>query len=175
MSADLILLDRVTDIIEEGYDLALRIGNLADSSLVAAPLGKVRYTLCASPSLIEKMGVPTHPEELTRWPVITFAPQGRQWSFENKGKTLTVNINPILTSNQIDPVLNAARAGLGAAMIISYQAGSAIRNAELVPLLENYMPAAVPVQFVYPHKRLLSPRVRFFLDWASPRIREILS
>ena len=175
MSAELTLLDRVTDIIEEGYDLALRIGTLADSSLIAMPLGQVRYTLCASPALIKERGLPTHPDTLKTWPAITFAPQAGQWAFCDDGKVFTVSVNSVLTANQIDPVLNAARAGLGVAMIVSYQAREAIDQGELVPLLENYMPAAIPVQFVYPHNRLLSPRVRLFLDWAAPRIKTILS
>lgn len=180
MSAELTLLDRVTDIIEEGYDIALRIGKLADSSLIAMPLGQVRYTLCSSPLLIERMrvsekvGLPEHPSELTNWPAIVFAPQGQHWQLHDQGRLISVPITPVLTSNQIDPVLKAAKAGLGVAMVVSYQAREGLESGELVSLLDDCMLEAIPVQFVYPHNRLLSPRVRLFLDWAAPRIRQIL-
>ncbi|WP_028300550.1 LysR family transcriptional regulator [Oceanospirillum beijerinckii] len=186
MSAELTLLDRVTDIIEEGYDIALRIGKLSDSSLIAMPLGQVHYTLCASPQLVEKMsvaesvkgnekiGLLEHPCELANWPVIAFAPQGQYWQLYYQGNPIVVPITPVFTSNQIDPVLNAVKAGLGVAMVVSYQAREGLESGELVSLLDDCMPEAIPVQFVYPHNRLLSPRVRLFLDWAAPRIRQIL-
>ncbi len=180
MHAELTLLDRVTDVIEEGYDIALRIGKLADSSLIAMPLGQVHYTLCASPELIARMqadkqlGLPQHPNELIHWPTVAFAAQGPQWQLYDQGHPVSVPIKPVLTCNQISPVVNAAKEGLGIAMVMSYQAREGLESGELVSLLEHCVPEANPVQFVYPHNRLLSPRVRLFLDRAAPRIRQIL-
>ncbi|MDO6682326.1 MULTISPECIES: LysR family transcriptional regulator [unclassified Oceanobacter] len=174
MAAELVLLDRMVDVIEEGFDLALRIGHLADSSLIALPLGITHTRICASPTLIQRLGQPQHPTDLANWPGILFAPQGNQWRFIDHEKLVIQAVTPVLTSNQVDVVLAAAVDGLGVARVMSYQAQGAIQNGQLLSLLEPYAPAPFPVQFVYPHNRLVSPRVRQCLDWMVPRLRQRL-
>lgn len=174
MTADLTLLDRVVDVIEEGFDLALRIGHLSDSSLIAMPLGCVRMITCASPALIERRGLPQHPAELADWPALTFTAQEPVWQYRQEGQTVNQPVKPVLTSNQVGPVLTAAINGLGVARVMSYQAREALVSGELVALLGDWTPTVIPVQFVYPHSRLISPRVRQFLDWAAPQIRIML-
>ena len=189
MTAELTLLDRVVDVIEEGFDLALRIGQLSDSSLIAMPLGHVSMVTCASPELVQTLGTPEHPRDLADWPVLTFSAQSSVWRYcrtegdpekGGQGKSqesdlIEQKISPVLTSNQVGPVLEAAIQGLGVARIMSYQAKNALDSGALVPLLPQWQSVQIPVQFVYPHTRLISPRVRQFLDWTAPRIRTLLA
>ena len=175
MTAELTLLDRVVDVIEEGFDLALRIGRLSDSSLVAMPLGHVSMVTCASPDLIQRYGLPEHPNDLIKWPALTFAPQTSVWRYSNHAEHVELTIHPVLTSNQVGPVLQAAINSLGVTRVVSYQAHDALKSGELVPLLTDRHSTQIPVQFVYPHSRLISPRVRQFLDWAAPHIRMLLA
>lgn len=175
MRAELTLLDRVVDLLEEGFDLALRIGHLADSSLIARPLGHTGYVLCASPELIQQRGQPEHPKELADWPTVCFAPAGETWAFQVEGKRWQQRITPVIRANQIDTQLAAARDGLGLCRVLSYQAQQDFERGTLVPLLSDYDPPPMPVQFVFPHSRLLSPRVRHFMEAVEGPLRERLA
>jgi len=169
MRVELALMDRVVDVIEEGFDLALRIGHLADSSLVARPVGETPYVLCASPAFLAQHGEPEHPSQLADWPTICFAPAGDVWVLQVEGKRWEQRVNPVVSANQIDASLAAARDGLGICRVLSYQAQEDLESGTLVRVLSHYSAPALPVQFVFPHSRLLSPRVRHFLDSvASP-------
>lgn len=174
MSAELTLDDRVVDMIEEGFDLALRIGHLADSSLIARPIGSTPYVLCASPALIEQRGQPSHPEQLADWPTVCFAPAGEVWQFQIEGEIREQRIKPVVRANQIDTELAAARDGLGICRVLSYQAQQDLDHGTLVPVLTEYNAPPLPVQFMFPHSRLLSPRVRQFLDAVVGPLRERL-
>ena len=175
MRAELTLLDRVVDLLEEGFDLALRIGHLADSTLIARPLGHTGYVLCASPELIEQRGRPNHPQELADWPTVCFAPAGSTWHFQVDGKPWPQRIDPIIRANQADTQLAAARDGLCLCRVLSYQAQQDFERGTLVPLLTDYNPPPMPVQFVFPHSRLLSPRVRHFMEAVEGPLRERLA
>lgn len=175
MSAELILIDRFVDVIEEGFDLALRIGHLADSSLVARQVGSAPYILCASPTLIAQRGEPSHPKQLQDWPAICFAPLGEMWQFEIDGQIRQQRIHPILSTNQINTVLAAARDGLGICRVLSYQAQEDLERGTLVPMLTEYRAPSLPIQFVFPHSRLLSPRVRLFLDTVMDPLQKRLT
>ena len=175
MRADLTLLDRVTDLLEEGFDLALRIGHLADSTLIARPLGHTGYVLCASPELRAQRGHPNHPQDLADWPTVCFAPAGSTWHFQVDGKPSPQRTAPIIRANQVDTQLAAARDGLGLCRVLSYQAQQDFERGSLVPLLTDYNPPPVPVQFVFPHSRLLSPRVRHFMKAVEGPLRERLA
>ncbi|WP_148863742.1 LysR family transcriptional regulator [Marinobacter fonticola] len=174
MSAELTLLDRVVDVIEEGFDLALRIGHLADSSLIARSVGSTPYVLCASPALIEQRGGPSHPEQLSDWPTVCFAPSGEVWPFQVEGELWEQRVHPVVSANQIDTGLAAARDGLGICRVLGYQAQEDFERGTLVPVLTAYNAPALPVQFVFPHSRLLSPRVRQFLDAVVGPLQERL-
>ena len=175
MSAELTLLDRVVDMIEEGFDLALRIGQLADSSLVARPIGSTPHVLCASPALIaQRGGEPTHPEQLANWPTVSFAPAGEVWQFQIEGNLWEQRIHPVVSANQIDTGLAAAGDGLGVCRVLGYQAQEDFERGTLVQVLAEYKAPAIPVQFVFPHSRLLSPRVRQFLDVVVEPLQESL-
>jgi DNA-binding transcriptional LysR family regulator len=174
VNIELILLDRVVDIIEEGFDLALRIGHLSDSSLVAKRAGQVSGVVLASPYALKRFGPLEHPSDLSHWPTINETAFGREWLFFESGKTTVQVHNPRLTTNQIDVALNAAKEGLGAVKLLSYQAFEAIQSGQLVRVLSDFEQPPVPVQFVYPHSRLLSPRVRNFLNWVVPKLEAAL-
>ncbi|TCK08659.1 LysR family transcriptional regulator [Marinobacterium mangrovicola] len=179
MSAELTLLDRTVDLIEEGFDLALRIGRLADSSLVAKPVGAVKWVLCASPTLLEslqlKYGPIEQPDQLSQLPTLGFAAAGNQWQFNEHGRDLSVPVNPVFTCNQIDTLLQACRDGLGIIRVLSYQAQRDFERGTLVPLFPDLGPAPLPVQFVMPHNRLVSPRVRSFLNSATEPLQQRLT
>ena len=175
MNAELILIDRIVDVIEEGFDLALRIGHLDDSSLVARSIGSTPYLICASPELIKKKGVLNHPAQLSDWPAVCFSPLGDSWQFQVEGNHWQQSVKPVVSTNQIDAVLTAAREGLGVCRVMGYQAQRDIERGTLVPILTEYSVAAMPVQFVFPHSRLLSPRVRNFLDTVEGPLRDRLN
>ena len=174
MQIELILLDRVVDIIEEGFDLALRIGDLADSNLVAKPLGKLQPVVCASPTLVNRFGEPHSPDDLAHWPVARFNPQGQNWTFRQDDYTVIQRVKPTFRSNQIDVVVKAAVAGIGAVKLLSYQVAPEIQQQQLLRILRDFEQPAVPVHFVYPHHRLVSHRVRGFMDWSSDRLKQRL-
>ena len=164
MSAELTLDDHIVDMIEEGFDLALRIGHLADTSLVARIVGSTPFVLCASPSLIEQRGVPSHPSQVSEWPAVCFDPAGETWVFQVDGRPWRQRVQPVVSVNRIEAGLDAARDGLGICRVLGYQAQKDLERGTLVPVLTDFTAAALPVQFVFPHSRLLSPRVRHFLD-----------
>lgn len=175
LQIELILLDRVVDIIEEGFDLALRIGHLADSSLVAKRVGQVRSVVLASPEAIASFGPLAHPTDLHAWPTIIDSAYSESWQFQEAGKTLVQTLKPRVFTNQIDVALNCAIDGLGAVKLLSYQACNAVQTCQLQRVLTDYEQPPIPVQFVYPHTRLLSPRVRDFINWAAPQLEKILA
>ncbi|WP_293266275.1 LysR family transcriptional regulator [Neptunomonas sp.] len=174
LRVELTLIDRIVDIIDEGFDLAIRIGHLADSSLISMPLGLNRHIICASPSLVKTMGKPSTPEELRHWPLVVFNPQSSQWTFNNNQTLNTYDMNTVMSSNQVDSTLASAISGLGATRLLHYQVDEALSKGQLVRLLPEYEKTSIPIQFVYPHNRLLSIRVRAFLDWAAPQLRDVL-
>ncbi len=158
---ELVLLDRVVDLLEEGIDAAVRIGQLPDSSLVAIPVGQTRRVVCASPAYLKRAGTPRSPAELARHRCVSFTglapPQGS---------------SPVLASNQIDVALDACLAGVGIGQFLCYQVQALLDAGRLKRVLGEFEPAALPIHVIYPHARLLSANVRAFVDWAVPRLRK---
>ena len=174
MQLELILLDRLVDIIEEGFDLAVRIGELADSNLVARRLGQLQTVVCASPTLLSRLGQPQSPADLQHWPAVVFNQQGQQWTFKENGYKTLQTVSPVFRSNQVEAVLQAAITGIGAVQLFSYQVAPAIAKGQLVRLLKHYEQPTLPVNFIYPHHRLVSHRVRGFMDWSACQLSERL-
>jgi DNA-binding transcriptional LysR family regulator len=171
---DLLLLDRIVDLLEEGVDAAVRIGKLPDSSLVAVPVGQTGRVVCASPAYLKRAGRPRLPTDLARHRCLNFgglAP-AHSWSF---GAGERVPITPTLASNQIDVALEACVSGLGIGQFLQYQVQAALDRGELRRLLADFEPPALPIQVVYPYGRVLSSNVRAFVDWAVPRLRTRLA
>jgi DNA-binding transcriptional LysR family regulator len=174
--AELLLLDRVVDMLDEGMDIAIRIGNLPDSSLVAIPVGETRRVTCASPEYLSRHGAPARPADLADHRCIQFtgATRGPEWDFGAGGKITRVSIDAALSTNQVDGALGACVKGLGCARFLGYQVTGLLQAGTLTRVLREFEPAPVPISVVYPHSRLLSSRVRAFVDWAVPRLRRRL-
>jgi DNA-binding transcriptional LysR family regulator len=168
IQVDLVLADRNMDLIENGVDLALRIGRLESSGLVARQLGTVRRLTVASPAYLARRGAPATPEELVRHELILgTAVRGlAQWTYRSGEREHIVRFAPRLQVNDAEGVLNAARAGFGIARVLSYQAAPMLAAGALERLLPGYEPEPVPVNLVVPSARQMAPRVRAFVDFA---------
>lgn len=177
MRADLILLDRLVDLVDEGLDLAIRIGHLPDSSMVALAAGRTRFVVCASPAYLAGAGPIETPAALGNHACITFLPQGQAWPFRDPDHVdgiRTETITARMASNQIQAVSHACQQGLGIARLLHYQVADELASGRLIRLLRAHESADVPIQLVYPHARLQAPRVRLFIDWVLPRLARSL-
>ena len=172
MQVELLLADRNLDLIEEGLDVAVRIGQLADSGLVARRVGEVRRVLVASPRYLEEHGRPQEPEDLTGHVAIFTAgrPGPVAWQFRFGGRERSRRLAPRLMVNDVEATLVAARAGLGIASALSYQVAEDLAAGRLVRLLAAFEAPPMPVQLVVPTARLRPPRVRAFLDHAARQL-----
>ena len=150
---------------------------MPESSLVAIALGTTRRIVCASPQYLQRFGIPATPADLAGHRCIRFTglKPGGEWEFGGKGGNVRVAVNDILATNQVDAALEACRQGLGCGCFLAYQARDLLASGQLVPILVDFEPAPVPVNLAYSHSRLLSSRVRAFVDWAVPRLREQLA
>lgn len=177
MEVELLLLDRVVDLIEEGMDIALRIGPLPDSTLIAKQVGEVSYKVCASSELLSKAGTPASPLDLNNVPCIqlTALKSHARWVFKEHGHIQTIQPKGSFKTNHVETALEACRNGLGFGQFLSYQVEPFIHSKELTPVLETFEPESMPVSLVYPHSRLLASRSRVFIEWATPRLRQRLN
>lgn len=171
---DLLLLDRVVNLIEEGLDVGVRIGRLADSSLVAIPVGHVRRVICASPQYLRRHRTPRAPQELRVHRCISFTAvtPGNEWYFSVSGRDLAIPITRVMSCNQVDAAIEACLNGLGLGMFLSYQVAPYRASRKLRYVLEDFEPPPLPVQLVYPHSRLLSTTVRAFVDVCVNTLRQ---
>ncbi len=172
MEIELLLLDRIIDLVEEGVDVALRIGNLPDSTLVAVPAGTTRRVVCAAPSYLKQAGVPKSPADLVDHRCIVFSglSRGSDWSFAGK-RSAQVDVHPVLRTNQFDVAIDACLRGLGCGQFLSYQVDSLLNAGKLKRVLGEFEPAPLPIHVVYPHGRHVSANVRAFMDMAVPGLR----
>ena len=165
-----VLRDRVADLLEEGIDVGVRIGRLKDSTLVAQALGSVRRVLVASPAFLRKQGVPRHPRELQGKNCLRFAgPIG--WTFYEDGAPFKVAVDGNLRIDHVAPLVDAAVAGLGYGVFMSYQVANQIERGALEVVLEAFEPAPQPIHVVYPQARLLPARARLFIDWIRRELK----
>ncbi|MBI1194918.1 MAG: LysR family transcriptional regulator [Gammaproteobacteria bacterium] len=174
---NLLLLDRVVDLLEEGVDIAVRIAHLADSSLIAKPVGSVRQVVCATPELLQRFGAPTHPQALSDLPCVRFTgiSPGSEWEFADGTDRLLVPIKDAFACNQVGASVNACAAGVGFGRFIDYQVMPLVGAGRLVRVLREFEPPPTPLSLVYPHTRLLSPRVRAMIDWLAEAINRTLN
>ncbi|MEC5384969.1 LysR family transcriptional regulator [Uliginosibacterium sp. H3] len=174
ISVDVQLLDRVVNLVEEGIDVGIRIGALADSSLVAQRVGSLRRIVVATPDYLARCGTPQHPRDLLQHNCLRFSGSSAPWwSFEENGKTFNVPVQGSLSFNQAAPVAQACRAGLGPGMFISYQVAPWVLSGELQIVLEKYEPAQRPIHILYPQSRLLPVRTRVFIDWMKQELENL--
>ena len=172
MRIELVMLDRVVSLIEDGLDASVRIGTLADSSLVAIESGRTRRVVCASPAFLKRHGVVRVPADLARHPCIRSSGLASgDWEFHADGRPVRVRVDGPFATNQIDPAIGACVNGLGYGLFLGYQVADLERAGKLRYVLERYEPAPLPVSLVYPQARIVSARLRAFIDWFVPRLR----
>lgn len=168
---ELLLLDRLVDLVEERVDLAVRIGTLADSSMIAVPVGSMRRVVCASPGLLRARGTPRHPRELERRPCVRFRGLADEvWRFREGGRDLSVRVGGSFSTNEAASALEACEAGAGFGVFLHYQVAPALRARTLRVVLAEHEPPPAPVSLVYPDARLVTPRLRALLDWLKARL-----
>lgn len=176
VSVRLDMLDRPTNLIDEGIDVALRIAHLADSSLVALRVGEVRRVVAASPRYLARHEPITQPSELAAHQIIAMTHFGiDSWSFppiDGSAVPRTVQFNPRFTVNSIRAAVASAVQGRGVVRMFSYHLADAVANGTLMIILAEHEHAPLPVHLVSPHGRLAVPKVRAFVDFALPRLRE---
>jgi len=172
----LLLVDRVVHLDEENIDLALRISDLPDSSLIARPLGHVQMVVSASPAYLERRGVPQTPSDLIRHDCIAWSSVEplNSWWFRVGANDRTFSVRTRLSTSSADSAISAAHAGLGLVQTTSYQAEPGLRDGRLTLVLRAFECAPTPVSLVYRRQRLLPLKVRAFIDFAVPRLTERL-
>jgi DNA-binding transcriptional LysR family regulator len=168
-----VLFDHVIDLVENHVDVAVRIGHLPDSGLVAARIGEIHWVICASPAYLSTHGTPVAADDLAQHDCIAFEglQMVRTWPFGRGTDAKTVAIRPRFAANTAEAVIEAAIAGIGIARLTSYQAAGAIRQGRLVSLLRGHNPEPLPVHLVHTGPPLVPLKMRAFLDFAGPRLK----
>ncbi|MGV8985977.1 MAG: LysR family transcriptional regulator [Cypionkella sp.] len=172
----LTLADRLLHLQDDHVDLALRIGALRDSSLMAVKVGTVRRVVCASPAYLATYGTPFTPDDLGHHQCVTFTGLGAtdRWVFHSGGVEKSVQIRSRLAVNTAAAAIDAAIAGLGLTRVLSYQIANALNSGHLVTVIQYYEPAAVPISLVFDGQGALPLKLRAFLDFAAQRLKERL-
>lgn len=176
VSVGLVMTDRVAHFLEDQVDVALRIGALPDSSLVATRLGEVRHVICASPDYLSANGTPSTPDDLAHHRVVSFQSVSvlSTWTFNRDGAEIATTFRSRLSVNTIDAALDAAVSGAGIVRAVSYQIADHVRARRLAVVLEDFEPKPRPVHLVYDGQNRLPLKLRAFVDFAVPRIRQQL-
>ncbi|MDV4143707.1 LysR family transcriptional regulator [Shimia sp. FJ5] len=171
------LTDRPVNLREEHLDLAVRIGPLPDSDLIARKVGEICRIVCASPAYLAERGTPETPHDLAQHDAITFqnlmSPQ--DWRFGAGREEIIVPVHSRLVVNTAEAAIDAAVRGLGVTRVLSYQAADAIKAGRLVPLLQGFEPEPWPVHLLYEPRAMVPQKLRAFLDYAVTRIADDLA
>lgn len=176
VSVELLLLDRYVNLVEEGVDAGIRIGELADSTLVATRLGEVRPLVVVSPSWLKRHAAPTRPEQLRDAECISFSGEREcDWVFVRDGRRLRVPVRGRLGFNHPGAALRACESGAGIGWFLSYQVREALQNGRLKILLSEFSTTSQTVQWVMPQARLVPARVRAFAEAAAKALRPVVA
>lgn len=169
----LVLADHMIDLVEQHIDVAVRIGHLPDSDLMARGLGQIEWLMCASPNYLARRGTPADLTALAAHDCIAFEglQADRSWEVSVAGEVRHIAIRPRFSVNTADGVIAAAEAGLGVAQLLSYQVADAIRAGRLVAILRANSPPPLPVQLVYRGQRSQPVKQSAFLEFAAPRLK----
>ena len=170
MQVSAVFLDRVVNLLEEGLDIGIRVGELPDSSMNAIQVGHVRRVTCASPTYIARHGLPRHPNDLSRHYLIAANSAGNQgeWRF---GQGISIKIKPRLTEINNDSTIVAVLRHLGITRLLSYQVAPYLASGELVTVLEAFEPERLPVHVLHREGQYASAKVRSFVDLIVAELR----
>ncbi len=174
VNVELVLQAGHVDLVGEGFDLAIHLGELRDSSLIARKLGTSQRIVCGSPNYFAKHGVPSTPEDLKRHNCLSnlSLPPRDQWQFGNlEGKSVVIKVTGTLVANSAEALRMAALSGLGLVLLPTYMVGQDLRKGRLQAVLTEYVPAPLDIHAVYPHRKHLSAKVRTFVDFLHERFR----
>lgn len=172
VQVELVCTDRVVDLVEEGFDLAIRAGRLADSTLIARPLGAIRNLVVASPRYLARRGTPRHPRDLADHDCVVFGagPNRSRWTLDRDGQTTQVRVTPRLVVNDFDLLRDVVVAAVGVAMIPSDRLADDLRAQRLQRVLTRWTSPEIPIHGLYPSTRHLSPKVEALLDHLRARM-----
>jgi len=172
MEVSAVFLDRVVNLLEEGFDVGIRIGELPDSSLKAIRVGHVRRVLCASPTYLAKKGIPQSPSELTSHKIVAASAVSPvvDWKF---AQDITVRVKPRLTVTSNDAAIEAILNGMGISRLLSYQTASYIGSGQLQAILTGFEPPSLPIHVIHREGRYASAKVRTFVDLIVARLRSV--
>lgn len=173
VSAQVLFVDRVVNLLEEGLDVAIRIGQLPDSSLTAVRVGSVRRVVCAAPAYLQARGIPQAPEQLAEHDIVLFtglSPRP-EWNFRGHEGELKVPVVTRLTVNTADVAIAAAVAGQGLTRVLSYMIAPELKAGQLQIVLADHEPTPLPIHVVYQEGRKAAARVRAFVDFMVERFR----
>lgn len=166
-------LDRVVNMVEEGIDVGIRIGELPDSSMRALKVGAVRLVTVASPSYLKKSGEPKLLKDLSQHSTIASgaADNFMGWKFKAPKESQAFRVNPRLTVSDNGAAIEAAREGFGITRVLSYQVAACLANGELISVLQEFEPAESPVHIIHREGRYASSKIRAFIDLVADRLR----
>lgn len=166
VSAEFRLSDRMVNLVDEGVDLAVRIGHLADSSVVARTVGDMRRVVAGAPRYLRARGTPVKPSDLAGHDIVQFTSTGAlsEWRFTENGRDIRIPYTSRFATNSTDAAVLYAEQGGGLISVLAYQAADAIKAKRLKIVLADYEPPPMPIHLVYPTSRLLSAKVRTFID-----------
>jgi DNA-binding transcriptional LysR family regulator len=169
-----LLVDRVVNMLDEGVDVAIRIGQLPDNGLQAIRVGQIRPVVCAAPGFLDRVGRPTAPEEVLAAPVVMSSASGllTDWQFDVAGNAITLHPKPRLTVSSNQAAINAARMGWGFTRVLSYQVAELVSKGELEIVLGAFETTPLPVHVLYQGSKRVSAKVRTFVDYCSSRFLE---
>jgi DNA-binding transcriptional LysR family regulator len=173
----LLLSDRVSNLLDEPVDAAVRIGELPDSSLIAKRLGMIGRVVCGSPGYLAERGAPKQPLDLARHACVTFEglSSPSEWIFQGSTQTTAVKLRSRLVVSTAEAAVDAAVAGIGLTRVLSYQVAAAEAAGALVRVLRRFEPAAVPVSLVHSGQARLPLKLRAFIDFCAPRLQARLA
>lgn len=173
VNANCWFLDRVVNMLDDGVDVGVRIGELPDSSMQAIRVGQVRWVICAAPSYLQAHGTPSHPDDLSQHAVVlaSAVSPAPQWRLVENGEPCIVHLQPRMATTTNDSAVAAAVAGFGVTQLMSYQVADHLRAGRLQVLLAEFEPAPLPVSVLHREGRHASRKARAFIDLAVERLR----
>ena len=174
VTADVLMVDRIVNMVEEGFDVAVRIGPLASSGMSAVKVGQVRRLVCGSPAYFDRCGIPQTPADLRSHQIVSAAPVSpvAEWRFGDDMQDI-VRVKPRLRVSSVAAGIAVARQGWGLVRALSYQVGPDLDNGTLVSILDQHEPEPLPIHLVHVDGRRVPAKVRAFIELAKLRLRQV--